>query len=184
MDVKPSKLLELACTELVERVRETLRTRHYSYRTEQAYLDWIKRFIIFHNKRHPRDMSAEEVQAYITYLANECRVAASTQNPCTEPACGTQCCRSEALSAIVFLYRYVLQKEINLPSDILRPGRSERLPTVLSHQEAMLVISRRKGTLSQRVCLAVRFSLSQPFCGSGFKRLKADSSVARRAFMN
>jgi uracil-DNA glycosylase len=63
---------------LLERVRETLRTKHYSYRTEQAYVDWIKRFIIFHNKRHPRDMGAEEVQAFITYLANDRRMAAST----------------------------------------------------------------------------------------------------------
>ena len=124
MDTNPPKLLEL--------VRETLRTKHYSYRTEQAYVDWIKRFIIFHNKRHPRDMGAEEVQAYITYLANERRVAASTQN--------------QALSAIVFLYKYVLQKEIILPSEILRPGRPERLPTVLSHQEAMAVIGKMKGT--------------------------------------
>jgi integron integrase len=124
MDAKSPKLLEL--------VRETLRTKHYSYRTEQAYVDWIKRFIIFHNKRHPRDMGAEEVQAYITYLANERRVAASTQN--------------QALSAIVFLYKYVIQKEIILPSDILRPGRPERLPTVLSHQEAMAVIGKMKGT--------------------------------------
>ena len=124
MDTKSPKLLEL--------VRETLRTKHYSYRTEQAYVDWIKRFVIFHNKRHPREMGAEEVQTYITYLANERRVAASTQN--------------QALSAIVFLYKYVLQKEIILPSDILRPGRPERLPTVLSHQEAMAVIGKMKGT--------------------------------------
>jgi integron integrase len=124
MDAKSPKLLEL--------VRETLRTKHYSYRTEQAYVDWIKRFIIFHNKRHPRDMGAEEVQAFITYLANERRMAASTQN--------------QALSAIIFLYKYILQKELILPSEILRPGRPERLPTVLSHQEAMAVIGKMKGT--------------------------------------
>jgi integron integrase len=124
MDAKSPKLLEL--------VRETLRTKHYSYRTEQAYVDWIKRFIIFHNKRHPRDMGAEEVQVYITYLANERRMAASTQN--------------QALSAIIFLYKYVLQKKLIIPADILRPGRPERLPTVLSHQEAMAVIKKMKGT--------------------------------------
>jgi integrase len=90
-------------------------------------------------------MGAEEVQAYITYLANERRVAASTQNPSTEPACSTQCCRSEAISAIIFLYKYVLQKEIIL-SDILRPGRPDRLPTVLSHPEAMSVIGKMRGT--------------------------------------
>ena len=124
MDTKSPKLLD--------QVREILRNKHYSYRTEHTYVDWIKRFIIFHNKRHPREMGAEEVQAFITYLANERRVAASTQN--------------QALSAIVFLYRYVLQKEIILPTDILRPGRPERLPTVLSHPEAMAVIGKMKGT--------------------------------------
>ena len=123
MDTKSPKLLD--------QVRETLRTKHYSYRTEQTYVDCIKRFIMFHNKRHPQEMGADEVQAFITYLANERRVAASTQN--------------QALSAIVFLYKYVLQKEILLPSDILRPGRPERIPTVLSHQEAMSVIGKMKG---------------------------------------
>ncbi len=124
MDTKPPKLLD--------QVRETIRTKHYSYRTEQTYVDWIKRFIIFHNKRHPKEMGADEIQAYITYLANERKVASSTQN--------------QALSAIVFLYKYVLQKEIILPSDIIRPNRPERLPTVLSHQEAMSIINKMGGT--------------------------------------
>ncbi len=70
---------------LLEQVRDTLRTKHYSYRTEKSYLDWIKRFILFHEKRHPRDMGSQEVQDYITYLAVERKVSASTQNPCTEP---------------------------------------------------------------------------------------------------
>ena len=124
--------METKSPKLMDQVRATLRTKHYSYRTEQTYLDWIKRFIIFHNMRHPREMGADEVQAFITYLANERRVAASTQN--------------QALSAIMFLYKYVLQIEIILPSEILRPGRSEHLPTVLSHQEAMSVIGKMKGT--------------------------------------
>jgi integron integrase len=123
MDSNPPKLLD--------QIRQTLRTKHYSYRTEQTYIDWIKRFILFHHKRHPRDMGSDEVQAYITYLANERHVAASTQN--------------QALSAIMFLYRYVLQQELDLPTEILRPGRLVRLPTVLSHPEAMAVISRMKG---------------------------------------
>ncbi len=124
MAAKPPKLLD--------QVREILRTKHYSYRTEQAYIDWIKRFIFFHNKRHPKDMGAEEVQAFIAYLANERQVAASTQN--------------QAFSAILFLYRYVLQKEIDLPSDIFRSRRPKRLPTVLSHEEAMSVIRQMSGT--------------------------------------
>jgi integron integrase len=87
---------------------------------------------MFHNKRHPREMGAEEVQAFISYLANERHVAASTQN--------------QALSAILFLYKYVHQKELHLPSDLLRPGRPSHLPTVLSHWEAMSVIGKMKGT--------------------------------------
>jgi len=117
---------------LLEQVRESIRTKHYSYRTEKTYVDWIKRFILFHGKRHPKEMGAEEVQKYIIYLANERQVASSTQN--------------QALSAITFLYKYVLQKEIALPADIIRPNRPERLPTVLSHQEAMSVIQKMDGT--------------------------------------
>ena len=123
MNAKPPKLLD--------QVREVLRTKHYSYRTEQTYIEWIRRFILFHQKRHPKDMGADEVQTYITYLANERNIAASTQN--------------QALSAIVFLYKYVLQKEMIFPSDIIRPGRPERLPTVLSHAEAMSVIGHLSG---------------------------------------
>ena len=77
---------------LLDQVRETIRTKHYSNRTEKTYLNWIKRFILFHQKRRPKDMGEEEVTAFITYLANERQVAASTQN--------------QALSAILFLYKY------------------------------------------------------------------------------
>ena len=124
MEKKPQKLLD--------QVREVIRLKHYAYRTEQTYVNWIKRFILFHNKRHPIEMGSDEVETYISYLANERQVAASTQN--------------QALSAIIFLYRYVLQKEIIIASDIIRPVRPARLPTVLSHQEAMLVISKMSGT--------------------------------------
>lgn len=123
MDTKPQKLLD--------QVRGTIRTKHYSYRTEQTYVEWIKRFILFHKKRHPKDMGVDEIQAYITYLANERRLAAPTQN--------------QALSAILFLYKYVLQKEIAFPSDIIRASKPERLPTVLSHAEAMSVINNMSG---------------------------------------
>lgn len=123
METKPQKLLD--------QVREAIRTKHYSYRTEQTYIEWIKRFILFHKKRHPKDMAAEEVQAYITHLATERNVAASTQN--------------QALSAILFMYKYVLLKEMIFPADIIRPARPERLPTVLSHAEAIAVINHMSG---------------------------------------
>ncbi|MDP2975726.1 MAG: integron integrase, partial [Anaerolineales bacterium] len=117
---------------LLDVVRDVLRTKHYSYRTEQTYVDWIKRYIFFHQKRHPKDMGAEEIQAFITHLATDRKVAASTQN--------------QALSAILFLYRIVLQKEINLPPELVRASRPKILPTVLTHAEAMAVINKMRGT--------------------------------------
>lgn len=120
---KPKKLLD--------QVSEALRTKHYAYRTEQTYVDWIKRYIIFHKKRHPKDMDAEEIREFIAYLAAERKVATSTQN--------------QALSAILFLYRTVLVKEIILPPDLVNPSRPNRLPTVLSHAEAMSVINLMHG---------------------------------------
>ena len=74
---------------LLDQLREELRLQHYSYRTEQAYVDWARRFILFHNKRHPREMGAEEIQAFLLYFAHDCNVSASTQN--------------QALTAILFL---------------------------------------------------------------------------------
>jgi integron integrase len=121
---------------LLDQVRDTLRTKHYSYRTEKSYIDWIKRFILFHEKRHPSQMGPAEVQEYITFLAVERKVSASTQN--------------QALSAIVFLYRYVLGVDMVVPSAISRPGRPERIPTVLSHKEAVQIIGAMDG-ISQLV---------------------------------
>jgi hypothetical protein len=79
---------------LLDQVRDALRLKHYSYRTKQSYVDWIKRYVLFHKKRHPKDMGAAEVQVFLTHLAVECKVAASMQN--------------QALSALLFLYREVL----------------------------------------------------------------------------
>jgi integron integrase len=121
---KPKKLLD--------QVSEALRTKHYAYRTEETYVDWIKRYILFHKKRHPKDMDVEEIREFITYLATERKVATSTQN--------------QALSAILFLYRTVLEKEIILPPELVNPSRPKRLPTVLTHSEAMSVINQMYGT--------------------------------------
>lgn len=120
---KPKKLLE--------QVSDALRVRHYSYRTEQTYIEWIRRYILFHKKRHPKEMGETEIKAFISYLASERKVAASTQN--------------QALSSILFLYRVVLQQEINLPPDLIRPSKPTRVPTVLSHAEAMSVINQLRG---------------------------------------
>jgi len=116
---------------LMDQVSDALRTRHYSYRTEQTYKDWIKRYILFHDKRHPKDMGEEEIRAFIAYLSNDRNVAASTSN--------------QALSAILFLYRVVLQQEITLPPDLSNASRPKRLPTVLTHAEALKVIDHMRG---------------------------------------
>ncbi|GAB4522310.1 MAG: integron integrase [Anaerolineales bacterium] len=116
---------------LLDQVSDAIRLKHYSYRTEQAYKDWIKRYILYHHKRHPKDMGAPEIQDFITHLAVEKNVAASTQN--------------QALSAILFLYRHVLQMEMDIPSDIIRAEKSKTLPTVLTHAEALTVINHMSG---------------------------------------
>ena len=116
---------------LLDQVRDAIRTKHYSARTEKTYIDWIRRYIIFHNKRHPKEMSVPEVQAYITHLATQDKVSASTQN--------------QALSAITFLYKHVLNKELNFPTNTIRPERSKPLPVVLTQQEAKSVIDNLNG---------------------------------------
>jgi len=132
------KLDQLTCAavskpkKLLDQVSEALRTKHYAYRTEKTYVDWITRYIIFHKKRHPKDMDANEIREFISYLATERKVATSTQN--------------QALSAILFLYRTVLEKEIILPPELINPSRPKRLPTVLTHAEAMSVINQMRGT--------------------------------------
>jgi integron integrase len=112
-------------------MRDALRTKHYAYRTEQSYINWIRRYILFHDKRHPKDMGAPEIEAFISHLATKRKVSASTQN--------------QALSAIQFFYRYVLQQEVELPPTLIRPGRPKRLPTVLTHAEATDVIEKMRG---------------------------------------
>ena len=116
---------------LLDRLRDMLRTQHYSSRTEQTYVDWAKRFILFHHKRHPKDMGVPEVEAFLTHLALERKVAASTQN--------------QALSALLFLYREVLHQPL-ASVDAVRARKPERLPTVLTKSEAARVINAMSGT--------------------------------------
>jgi integron integrase len=117
-------------TRLLDQVRDALRTRHYSYRTEEAYVDWIRRYILFHHKRHPKDMGTAEIGSFLAHLASERMVAAATQN--------------QALSAILFLYREVLHIEIE-PVVLSGAKRPERLPTVLTHEEVLRVIGQLNG---------------------------------------
>jgi integron integrase len=115
---------------LLDQMRDVIRAKHYSYRTEATYLDWVRRFILFHQKRHPDQMGAPEIQAFLTHLAAQRKVAASTQN--------------QALSAILFLYREVLHKEIE-PVLLSTAKRPERLPTVLTRAETLQVIGQLNG---------------------------------------
>ena len=117
---------------LLDQVRGKIRVKHYSIRTEQAYVDWIKRFIIHFDKRHPRDLGAAEVEAFLTHLAVEGRVAASTQN--------------QAKSAILFLYREILEQELPWLDNVERAKQPQRLPVVLTQAEVQALLSRLTGT--------------------------------------
>lgn len=112
---------------LLDRVRERIRARHFSLRTESAYVGWIKRFILFHDKRHPEQMGAPEVEAFLTHLAVQRHVASSTQN--------------QALAAILFLYREVLDIELPWMEEVTRAKKPQRLPTVLSRGEVQALLA-------------------------------------------
>jgi integron integrase len=115
---------------LLEQAREILRTKHYSYRTEETYIDWMRRYILYHHKRHPGEMGTAEIQSFITHLATDRDIAASTQN--------------QALSALLFLYREVLHQEIE-PVRLSTAKRPERLPTVLTRAEVLRIIDQLNG---------------------------------------
>ncbi len=114
---------------LLVRVRTAIRTRHYSRRTEEAYVGWIKRFIFFHGKRHPAGMGPEEVNAFLSHLAVEGRVSASTQ----------------ALCSLLFLYRHVLDDPLPWLDEIVRARRKERVPLVLTRGEVRRLLGAMEG---------------------------------------
>lgn len=124
--------LEHGHPKLIPRLREALRVRHYSLKTEKSYVHWVKRFIYFHDKRHPQEMGALEVTAFLNHLANDRQVAASTQN--------------QALSALLFLYRELLQVELPWLDGVVRAKTAKRLPTVLSRQEVQRILACLSGT--------------------------------------
>jgi len=126
-----------------------LRRKHYSYRTEQAYVDWLRRFIL-HGKRHPQEMGAQEIEAFLTHLAVHENVAASTQN--------------QALQAILFLYREVLGREITQPIQALRARKPKRLPTVLTRPEVQTLLSYLSST---------HLLIAQLLYGSGLRLMEA-----------
>lgn len=123
MEQKPRKLLD--------RVRDAIRLKNYAYSTEKTYVDWIERFIRFHKLRHPREMNTPEIEAFLTHLAVQQNVSPSTQN--------------QALSALLFLYRNVLQIELTGRIDAVRAKPDKRLPVVLTKVEVQAVISQMTG---------------------------------------
>jgi site-specific recombinase XerD len=154
-DPKPPKLLE--------RMRIHLRTRHYSIRTEQAYLDWARRFILYHNKRHPQEMGAREVEAFLSHLAVDRQVSASTQN--------------QAKAAILYLYRQVLAVELPWLDEVVQAKRPRRLPVVLTPAEVRLLLMHMDGTMGL---------IAQLLYGAGMRLMEAlrlrvkDVEFARR----
>jgi integrase len=117
---------------LLDHVRDVLRVNHYAVRTEGAYVGWIRRFILFHGKKHPREMGALEVELFLTHLAVGENVSSSTQK--------------QALNALVFLYHQVLQKPLGQFRDIERPKRPKRRPLVLSKAEVEKLLAVMSGT--------------------------------------
>ena len=117
---------------LLEQLSDRIRFKHYSIRTEQAYGDWVRRFVLFHGKRHPREMGAREVEAFLTHLAVEGRVSASTQN--------------QAKSALLFLYKEVLETELPWLDEVESAKASKRLPVVLTPEEVQRLLAPIDGT--------------------------------------
>ncbi len=134
---------------LLDRVRDEIQRLHYSSRTERAYVSWIRQYILFHGKRHPDTMGEVEITAFLTHLATKRNVSASTQN--------------QALSALLFLYRRILGKEIGWLSDIERAQRPTRLPVVLTVSEVRLLLSKMTGPT---------WLMASLLYGSGLRRLE------------
>jgi len=124
--------LQVRQPRLLDQLREAIKTRHYSYRTAQAYAYWIRHFVLFHGKRHPKDMGEAEVGAFLSHLAVVRRVSSATQN--------------QALNALLFLYKHVLGRELGLVQGVTRAKPGKRLPVVLSRAETQAILQRLRGS--------------------------------------
>jgi site-specific recombinase XerD len=123
--------IEPQSRKLLDQVRDVMHLNQYSYRTEQSYVDWIRRYILFHSKRHSREMGSSEIEAFLTHLAVIERVAASTQN--------------QAFSALLFLYRQILQQDLPTSINAIRAKPTRYLLTVLTKAEVTIVLARLYG---------------------------------------
>ena len=148
---------------LLERMRIHLRTRHYSIRTEEAYIDWARRFIVFHGKRHPQEMGAAEVEAFLSHLAVDRQVSASTQN--------------QAKAALLYLYKQVLETDLPWLNEVVQAKTPKRLPVVLTPTEVRELLLHMDGTTGL---------IAQLLYGTGMRLLEAlrlrvkDVEFARR----
>ncbi len=122
---------------LLDRLRHAVRVRHLARSTEKAYVYWCRRYILYHHKRHPLEMGKQEVEAFLTHLAVDRHVSASTQN--------------QAFSALLFLYREVLERDFGWLDDVVRAKRAKRIPAVFTHAESIAILDRLRG-LSWLVC--------------------------------
>jgi len=140
----------LPSAKLLDRLREVIRLRHYSRRTEEAYVRWVIRFVRFHGLRHPEELDGSDIEAFLSHLATRRHVAASTQN--------------QALNAIVFLYRNVLRKDVPELEEFVRAKKPRRLPVVLTKDEVARVLSHLEGT---------PFLVSSLLYGGGLRLMEA-----------
>ncbi len=134
---------------LLERVRHAVRVRHMARSTEKAYVYWCRRYILYHNKRHPLDMGKQEIEAFLTHLAVNQHVSASTQN--------------QAFSALLFLYREVLERDFGWLDAVVRAKRPKRIPAVFTHTESMEILDRLRG---------VHWLVSTILYGSGLRGIE------------
>lgn len=134
---------------LLERMRARMRVLRYSPRTEETYCDWVRRYVLYHDRTHPRDMGQREVAAFLSYLARDLKVSASTQN--------------QALNALLFLYNHVLRESITISGDIVRAKRGRRLPVVLSISEVRTILGKMTGVT--RLCATLLY-------GSGLRLME------------
>jgi len=133
---------------LLDQVRNAIRRKHYSIRTEQTYIDWIKRYIFFHNKKHPKEMGERELSDFLTYLAVKRKVASSTQN--------------QALCALVFLYKHVLKIEL-AEFDLVRAKKPSKLPVVYTREEVRSILIQLDG---------VNWLMGQLLYGAGLRLME------------
>lgn len=148
--IENSKEYKISSTKLLDRLKNTIRTKHYSKKTEESYCSWTKRFILYHHKKHPKDMGETEIRQFINHLAVHKKLAASTQN--------------QALCAILFLYKEVLDIELDNIDKIRWAKKAKRLPVVFSRNEVKQILEKLSGVYKLMVMLMYGSGLRMKEC--------------------